>query len=163
MASPTQWTWIWVNYRSWWQTGRPGVLWFMGSQRVRHDWVKWTKSYGFSSSHVRMGELNHKEGWEPKKWSFQIVMLEKTLESPLDTKEIKSVTPKGNQPWILIGRTDAEPEALILWPPDAESTHWKRPWWWERLKAVGEGGDRGWDGWMESLTQWTWVWATSGR
>ena len=92
-----------------------------GVAKVRHDWVNWTESYGFSSSHVRMGELDHKEGWEPKNWSFQIAVLEKTLESPLDTKEIKSVTPKGNQPWILIGRTDAEPEALILWPPDAKS------------------------------------------
>ena len=68
-----------------------------------------------------MWELDHKESWEPKNWSFQIVALEKTLESPLDSKEIKSVNPKGKQPWILIGRTDAEPEALILWPPDAKS------------------------------------------
>ena len=68
-----------------------------------------------------MGELDHKEGWEPKNWNFQIVVLEKTLESPLDNKEIKSVNPKGKQPWILIGRTDAEPEALILWPPDAKN------------------------------------------
>ena len=80
-----------------------------------------SQSYGFSSSHVWMGELDHKESWEPKNWSFQIVALEKTLESPLDSKEIKSVNPKGKQPWILIGRTDAEPEALILWPPDAKS------------------------------------------
>ena len=66
------------------------------------------------------------------------------LESPLDCKEIKPVSPKGNQPWIFIGRTVAE--ALILWPPDEEPSHWKRPWCWERLKAKGEGGSRGWDG-----------------
>ena len=70
-----------------------------------------------------MSELDHKEGWMPKKWCFQIVVLEKTLESPLDCKEIKPVNPKGNQPWIYIGRTDVEAEALILWPPDAKSWH----------------------------------------
>ena len=72
---------------------------------------------------------------------------------------MKSVNPKGNQSWIFIGRTDAEAEAPILWPPN----HWKRPWCWERLKAGGEGDDRGWGGWMVSLTQWTWVWGSSGR
>ena len=68
-----------------------------------------------------MWELDHKEGWEPKNWWFQIVVLEKTLESPLDSKEIKLVNPKGNQPWIPIGRTDAEAEAPILWPRDVKS------------------------------------------
>ena len=97
----------------------------------------------------------------PNNWSFQIV-LEKILESPLGCKEIKRVHPKGNQSWMFIGRTDAEAEAPILWPPDAK-THWKRPWCWERLRAGGEVGGRGWDGWMASLTQWTRVWANSGR
>ena len=69
-----------------------------------------------------MWELDHKEGWVPNNWYFQIVVLEKTLESRLDSKEIKPVNPKGNQPWIFIGRTDAEAEALILWPPDAKSS-----------------------------------------
>ena len=68
-------------------------------------------------------ELDHKEDWVPKNWYFWIVVLEKTLESPLDSKEIKPVNSKGNQPWILIGRTDAEAEAPILWPPDAKSQH----------------------------------------
>ena len=68
-----------------------------------------------------MWELDHKEGWEPKNWWFQIVVLEKTLESPLDSKEIKLVNPKGNQPWIPIGRTDAEAEAPILWPRAVKS------------------------------------------
>ena len=80
-------------------------------------------------------------------------------ESPLDCKEIKPVHPKGNQPWIFIGRTDAEAEVPILWPPNA--THWKRPWCWERLKSGGEGDDRGWDHWMASWTWWTWVWVSS--
>ena len=77
-----------------------------------------SQSYGFSSSHVGMWELDHKEGWALKNWYFWIVMLEKTLESPLDSKEIKPVSPKGNQPWIFIGRTVAETEAPIVWPPD---------------------------------------------
>ena len=68
-----------------------------------------------------MWELDHKEGWAPKNWCFQIVVLEKTLESPLDSKEIKPVNPKGNQSWVFIGRTDAEAETSILWPPDAKS------------------------------------------
>ena len=76
------------------------------------------QSYGFSSTHVQMWALGHKEGWMPKNWCFRIVVLEKTLESPLDCK-IKPVYPKGNQPWIFIGRTDAEAEAPILWPSDA--------------------------------------------
>ena len=76
----------------------------------------------------------------------------------LGLRKIKPVNPKGNQPWILIGRTDTEVEVPILWPPDAESTHWKRPWFWETLKGGGEGDNRRWDGWMASPTRWTWVW-----
>ena len=83
--------------------------------------VHFSQSYDFSSSRVWMWELDSKEGGVLKNWCFWTVMLEKTLESPLDSKEIKSVNPKGNQPWIFIGRTDAEAEAPILWPPDAKS------------------------------------------
>ena len=77
--------------------------------------------YGFSSSRVWMWELDYKESWVPKNWCFWIVVLEKTLESPLDSKEVKPVRPKGNQSWIFIGRTDAEAEAPIAWPPDVKS------------------------------------------
>ena len=77
------------------------------------------QSYGFSCSYVWMWELDHKEAWGLKKWCFWTVVLEKAPESPLDNKEIKLVNPKGNQPWIFIGRTDAE--APILWPHDAQS------------------------------------------
>ena len=80
-----------------------------------------SQSYGFSSSHVWMWELDHKENWAPKNWCYWTVVLEKTLESPLDCKEIQPVHPKGNQPWIFTGRTDTEAEAPILWPPDAKS------------------------------------------
>ena len=121
-----------------------------------------SQSYRFSSSHVWMWELDLKESWAPKNWCFWTVVLEKALESPLDCKEIKPVNHKGNQSWIFIGRTDAETEAPILWPSDAKN--WligKRPCCWERLKAGGEGDDRGWDSWMASLTQWTWVWTIS--
>ena len=81
----------------------------------------YSSSYGFSSSHVWTWELDHKEGWMLKNWCFSIVLLENTLESPLESTEIKPVHPKGNQPWIFIGRTDAETEAPILWSPDAKS------------------------------------------
>ena len=80
-----------------------------------------SQSYNFSSSHVQMWELNHKEGWAWKNWIFQTAELEKTLESHLDCKEIKPVNPKGNQSWVFIGRTVAEAEALIIWPPNAKS------------------------------------------
>ena len=107
-----------------------------------------------------MWGLDYKESWELKNWCFWTVV-EKTLENPLDSKEIKPVNPKGNQPWLFI-------EGLMLklklqYFGCKEPTHWKRPWCWERLKAGGEGDDRGWDGWMLSLTQWTWVGANSGR
>ena len=80
-----------------------------------------SQSYGFSSSHVQMWRLNHKEGWAPKNWCFWIVVLEQALESPLDSKEIKPVNHKGNQPWIFFGRADAEVEATIFWPPDVKN------------------------------------------
>ena len=108
-----------------------------------------------------MWELDYKENWASKNWCFWTVVLEKTLESPLDCKEIQPIHPKGDQTWIFIGRTDVEAETSVLWPPE-ELTHLKRPWCWERLRAGGEGDDRGWDCWMASLTWWTWVWVNSG-
>ena len=108
-----------------------------------------------------MWELDYKEGWALKNWCFGTVVLDKTLENPLDCKDIKSVNPKGNQSWIFIGMTDVE--APILWPPDAKN--WligkdpdagkDSPW--------GEGDDRGLDGCMASPSPHTWVWASSRR
>ena len=113
-----------------------------------------SQGYGFSSGHVWMWELDYKESWALKNCCFWTVVLEKTLESPLDCKEIQPVHPKGDQSWVFIGRTDVEAETPILWPPDwcKELTHWKRPWCLERLKAGVERDDRGWDGWMVSPT-----------
>ena len=111
------------------------------------------KAVVFSSSHVWMWELDHKEDWMPKSWCSQIVVLEKTLESPLNSKEFKPVNPKGSQPRIFIGGADAEAEALILWPCDGKypSTHWKRLWCSERLKAGGGGGQR--MRWLDGITK----------
>ena len=119
------------------------------------------KALFFSSSHVWMWELDHRESWVPQNWCFWAVFLEKTLESPLDYKEIKSVYPKGNQSWMFIGRTDVETEASILWPPDAKS------------QLIGKDPDAGKDWRQEEkgmtedemvlLTQWTWVWVSSRR
>ena len=120
-----------------------------------------SQSYGFSCGHVWMWESDCKESWVLKNWCFWTVALEKTPESPLACKEIQPVHSKGDQSWVFIGRTDAEAETPILWPPHAELTHWKRSWCWEGLGAGGEGDDRGWDGWMASWTWWTWVWANS--
>ena len=80
-----------------------------------------SQGYGFSSGHVGIGELGYKESWAPKNWCFWTVVLEKTLESPLDCKEIQPVHPKGNQSWIFIGRTDAEAETPVLWLPGAKN------------------------------------------
>ena len=115
------------------------------SKRQRHHFADkslYGQSYGFSSSHVQMGELDHKEGRAPKNWCFQTVVLERTLESPVDSKEFKLVKAKRNQPWIFIGRTDTEAEAPMLWPRDAKS--------WLIGKDPDAGKDwrqknRGWD------------------
>ena len=92
--------------------------------RSRHFFANkspYSESYDCSSSHIWMWELDNEKGWAPKNWCLQTVSLEKTLESPLDSKAIKTVHPKGNQPWMFIGRTDAEAEAPVLWPPNARS------------------------------------------
>ena len=119
-----------------------------------------SQSYGFSSSHIWMWELDHKETWVLKNWCFQTVMLAKTLERLLDRKEIKPVNPKGNQSWILIGRTNAEDEAPKLWPPDAKTNSLEKT----LMLGKTEGRKRRlqrWDCWMASLTQWTWIWGNS--
>ena len=90
-------------------------------KKQRHYFANKVPSSQGSSSHVWMWELDYKESWAPKNWCFWIVVLGKTLESPLDWKKIQPVHPKGNQPWIFIGRTDAEAESPIVWPPDAKN------------------------------------------
>ena len=123
-----------------------------------------SQSYGFSSSHVWIWELDHKEGWTTKDWCFWTVVLEKTLASPLDGKGIKPVNPKGKsilnshwKDWCWSWSSNT----LATWCE--ELTHLKGPWCCERLKAGGDGEDRGQVGWMASPTQCTWVWASSGR
>ena len=113
------------NHCTWWRlllgrkimTNLDSIL----KSRDNADKVSSSQSYGFSSGHVWMWELVYKESWEPNNWCFWTVVLGKTLESPLDCKEIKPVHPKGNQSWIFIRRTDAEAEAPILWPPNVKN------------------------------------------
>ena len=109
-----------------------------------------------------MQELDCEESWALKNWCFWTVVLEKTLESPLDCKEIQPVHSKEDQSWVFFGRNDAKAETPVLWPLHAKSYSLKRLWCWEGLGARGKGDDRGWDGWMASLTWWTWVWVNSG-
>ena len=122
----------WLQWLNW----KPVALWkeshdkpSQHTQMQRHrfsDKGPHSQSYGFSSSHLWMWELDYKESWVPKNWCFWTVVLEKTLESPLDCKEMQLIHPKGNQSWVFIGRTDAE--ALILWPPDVKNWPiWKDP------------------------------------
>ena len=137
-------------------------LWKKSYDQPRQH-IKKQRHYFFSKSPSSQSygcwELDHKA----KHWRMDAFeLLEETLESPLDCKEIQPVHPKGDQSWVFIGRTDVEAEAPILWPADAKNwLIWKRPWCWERLKAGGKGDDRGWDGWVASPTWWTWVWASS--
>ena len=120
-----------------------------------------SQGYGFSSGHVWMWELDYEESWAPKNWCFWTVVLEKTLVSPLNCKEIQPVHPKGDRSWVFIGRTDAEAETPILCPSHAKSRLiGKDPD--AGLGAGGEGDDRGRDDWMASLTRWMWVWVNSG-
>ena len=121
-----------------------------------------SQGYGFSNGHVWMWELDYKESWAQKNWCFWTEVLEKTLESPLDCKEIESVHPKGNQSWVFTGRTDVEAETSVLWLPDMKS--WligKDPDSGKDWGQEGKGLNRGWDGWMASPTQWTWFWVDS--
>ena len=114
-----------------------------------------SQSYGFSSCHIWIWDLNYKESWAPKIWCSWTVVLEKTLAARRSNQSIlrKSVLNVHWKNWYWNSNT------LATWCK--ELTHWKKPWYWERMKA-GEGDDRGWDGWMASPTQWTWVWVSSG-
>ena len=117
-----------------------------------------SQSYGFFSSHVWMWKLDYKESWAPKNWCFWTVVLEKTLESPVDRKEIQSILKEISPEYSLEGlMLKLQYFGHLMWRTD----HWQRPWCWERLKAGGEGDDRGWDGWMASPMWWTWVWLSS--
>ena len=110
-----------------------------------------------------MWELDHNEGWAPKNWCFWIVVLEKTRESlGLQGDETSQSSRESvlNIHWKSWCWSWSSNTLAIWWE---EPTQWKRPWHWERLKAGGKGDDRGWDGWMASLIQWTWVWASSWR
>ena len=142
--------------------GRFFTVWAITTHYFNQGSSQISQSYGFSSSHVWMWELDYKESWVLKNWYFWTVVLEKTLESPLDCKEIQPVHPKGNQSWIFIGRTDAEAETPILWPPDVKNwLIWKDPDAGKDWRRE-EKGMIGWDGWMASPTQWTWVWVNFG-
>ena len=125
----------------------------------------YSQSYGFSSSRVLMRELDYKKDWVHKNWCFWTVVFEQTIKSPMDCKEIKPINPRGNQLWIFIGRTDVEAEAPILCQLMWRTKNWligKDPdagkdWGKEKKEATER------DGWMASLIEWTWVWASSWR
>ena len=112
-----------------------------------------TQCYGFFSSHIWMWELDHKESWAPKNWCFQTVVLKNALESPLDSKKIKPVNPKGNQPWIFIGRTYAEAEAPILGPCDVKNWLLRKDPdagkdWRQEERGMTEDEMVGWHHWL---------------
>ena len=153
MTPPRWWLQPWNPWKKSYEQPRQQV------KKQRHYFVNKgpsSKSYSFSSSHVWMWELDYKESWALKNRCFQTVVLEKTLKSPLDCKEIYPVHLKGSvlgvhwKDWCWSWNC----HTLATW--HEELSHWKRPWCWERLKVGGEGDDnnRGWDGWMESPIQW---------
>ena len=120
-----------------------------------------SQSYDFSGSHVWMWKLDYKESWVPKNWWFWTVVLEKTLESPLDCKEsqlvhLKEISPEYSLEGLML-KLKLQYFGRLMWRADSF------PWCWKRLKVGGEGDDRGWDGWIASPTQWTWVCVTSGN
>ena len=125
--------------------------------KIRDTKGPYSQSYGFSSRHMWMWELDHKEGRALKNWCFWTVVLEKTLESLLDCKKIKPVNPKGNQPWLFIGRTNAEVEAPIFWPLMQRTDSLEKNVILGKIEVVEEGDNRGQDDWMILPTQWTWV------
>ena len=133
------------------------------STRIILVWVRWEAHPVTNIQKQIVYEVEHKESWVLKNWCFWIVVLEKTLESPLDSRKIKPVNLKEINPdihwkdWCWSGNSNAS----ATWCE--ELTHWERPWCWERLRAGGEEGNRGWDGWMASPTQWRWLWAHSER
>ena len=146
---------------------------FAGDKKIRDYFsplykVAWCLYETYKHPPVTLSSLN-KESWAPKNWCFWTVVLEKTLESPLDCKEIQPVHSEG------ILKSVLKPVLNIHWKDFCwswcsntlatwceELTHWKRPWCWERLKVGREGDNRGWDGWKPSLTWWTWVWVGPG-
>ena len=137
-----------------WKERYDGRRWYIKKQKHHFaDKNSYNQSYRFSSSHVWMWELGHKEGWELKNWFFLIVMLEKTPESPLDLQETKPVNPKGTQSWIFIGRTDAEAETPTFWPLHAKSwVIWKDPDvgkdWGQEEKGTTEDEMVRWHQWL---------------
>ena len=139
--------------------GGGSVSWcYSGNHFLIHMCLS-SQGYGFPSGHVWMWELDYKESWALKNWCFWTVVLEKTLESPLNCKEIQPVHPKGDQSWVFTGRTDAEDETPILWPPDAKNWFiWKDPDagkdWGQEEKGTTEDEMVGWHHWQ--------LWATSG-
>ena len=141
------------------------VKYLSNIQKQRHYFANKSPSsqgYGFSCGHVWIWDLDCEESWAPKNWCFWTVVFEKTLESPLDCKEIQPVHSKGDQSWVFLGGYDAKAETPVLWPPHAKS------WLIGKDSDAGRDlgqlkrGDRGWDHWMASPTQWRWVWVNSG-
>ena len=139
-----------------WKTSNEQTRQHIKKQRHRFaNKVPSLQSHVFSSSHVLMWELDYKESWVQKNWCFWTVVLEKTLESPLDCKEIlvgsilKEISPEYSLEGLMLKLTL---QCLATWYK--EPTHWKRLWFWERLREWGEGDDRGWDGWMISWLNW---------
>ena len=129
---------------------------YLGQKWMRHYFVNKgpsSQEYGFSSSHVWMWELDYKESWTQKNWCFSTVVLEKTLESPLDCKKIQPVHPKGDQSWVFIGRTDVKAETPIFWPPYVKGwLIWKDPDagkdWGQEKKGTIEDEMAGWHHWL---------------
>ena len=120
-----------------------------------------SQRFGFSSSHVSIWELDHKESWVPQNWYFWTVVLEKTLESPLDCEEIKPVNSKGIQTWLFIRRNDAETEAPILWYLMQRANSLEKTLMLGKIEGRRRRGWQRTRGWMPSLTQWAWIWASS--
>ena len=164
MASPTQWTWVWVNSGSWWWTGRPGCCSSWGRKELdTTEWWSWTELIVFLvvTCSCESWTIKKAESWRTD--AFELWCWRRLLRVPWNARRsnqsiLKEISPEYSfrEEWCWRGNSST----LVTWCE--ELTHWKRPGYWERLKARGEGYDRGWNGWMASPTQWTWVWVSSG-
>ena len=164
MASLIQRTWTWANSTRWWGTGRSCVLQFMALQRVRHNWMTEQQQQMFLPV-VILGS----ESWTIKKAkhlridAFKLWCWKRLLWVPWTARRSnQSILKDINHEYSLKGLM-LKLKFQYFGHLCEEPTHWKRVWWWERLRTGGERGNRGWGSWMASLTQWTWVWADSRR
>ena len=161
-ASPTQWTWVWASSGNWWWTGKPGMLQFMGSQRLEHNWATELMVFpvvmygGFESWTIKKAEYRTFDAF--KLWCWRRLLRVSWTARRSNQSILKEINPEYLLEGLML-KLRLQYFGYLM----GRANSLEKTWYWERLRAGGEGGDRGRDGWMASPTRWTWVWANSGR